>query len=212
MAMVVGFCLALIFVTVFSPRKAHADDSWTGFGAGVHGGLMDAAIAPTSSPIEIGSTGQFVGGSAFGNYQMGSMVIGAFVDYDRALGDLKTLGLVDFWTVGGRVGFLPVSNTLLYSHSGWSRFNVDGLGHLNGWNLGAGIEVKIAKNASIDMRYTHTWLDVKDVAGPGVDARGDSIRIGLNLALYKEGKVSIFDDGPAPVSKACDPKMANCRK
>jgi len=202
---------AMAIVTVVGTSKSHAGTSWTGCGAGVHGGLMEGAV--NQGPIDIGSSGQTAGVSVFCDYQMAALVAGLFVDADRVWGDLHTLGANYDLSVGGRLGILPSQNALIYGHSEWTRFYTTGFLNqdVDAWGVGGGIEVKIKGTpASVDLRYTHQFVDNKNIA-PGADIRGDQIRLGVNFKIGPNLQPQIFDDSPEPVP-ACDPKLANCKK
>jgi hypothetical protein len=208
-AFVVCLSAALLFLT-YSASKAKAGTSWTGCGAGVHGALIEGG-ASAGGPVGLSMTGQSAGVSLFCDYQMQALVAGVFLEGDYVWGDLHKFGIDNTVTVGGRLGVLPTQNALVYALGQWTRILGSG-DHLDSWGMGAGIEVKIPKTpASLDFRYTHLWVE-KDAFGPGVDVRGDSIRLGVNFKLGPNLVPVLFDDAPESAVKGCDPKLAGSCK
>lgn len=211
---VVIAAVAAILAVLLRPSDAKAAGPWTGCGLGISGQLLQGT-ASVGGPVFIGADGQAVTGSAFCDWQQGSapFVIGLFADYSRIFGDLKTIGATYDWSVGGRAGILVTNDALLYAHGEWLRVSGSSIPNVDGIGVGAGLEVKLpsAPNVSVDMRYTHDFMDNKTF-GPSVDVRGDSIRLGLNFKLGAGPVPSIFDDrAPVPASRACDPKLASCK-
>jgi len=153
---------------------AEAVPSWTGVGFDVHGSLINGS-ADFGSPVNIGMDGQMAGLTAFYRHRFGPLVLGVDGGYDRMWGDLhSTLGINDAWNVGASAGLLANERTLVYTRGEWLRVQADG-GHLNGWGLGGGIEVKLTNTpASLALEYVHDWYD-NNAFGPGVNVSSDRI-------------------------------------
>lgn len=148
-------------------------DTWTGFGAGLRFGLAQG-VADFGAPINFDINGQTAGAVVFYRHQFGAIVLGIDGGYDRVWGDLRTFGVNNVYTVGGSVGVLPTKNALLYGRVEWLRAQGGG-GHIDGWGLGAGTELKIANSPlSFSLEYIHDFLD-KNAFGPGVDVTADRI-------------------------------------
>ncbi len=152
--------------------------TWTGFyfGAGGGGGAVNHDLNASWAEQQLtdvkainnGNGGGIdlsgIGGmGGFGTVQVGydrqldqHFVIGAFFDYDFAnfetsLSDsdrsLKAT-ITDTWTVGGRLGYLVNSSTLVYGLAGYTEAHLEmplGLpGYdFSGWTAGAGIETSL---------------------------------------------------------------------
>lgn len=93
----------------------------------------------------------------------------------------------DNYGIGGRLGWLPSSNVMLYTRLGWQRASIDysdAAGTINknhdGFRLGFGTEVAMTSNWLMRLDYNHTWYG-KDTVAPGVEAEpnNDLVRVGL---------------------------------
>ncbi len=149
-----------------------ADPSWTGFGLGLKAGVAQGAADAGGPGIKI--DGQDAGGVAFYRQQLGPIVLGAELSYDRIWGDLHTFGIDYALGVAGTIGVLPSKTSHLYAKGGWLRA-YGGSDHLDGWGLGAGAEQRVAGTPlSIGIEYMHYWMD-KDAFGPGTNVTADSV-------------------------------------
>lgn len=195
---------ALAALAFCEPAKAQ----WTGCGAGVHGGLVVGAL-DVPGPIDIGSNGQAAGVSINCDYRMNVFVAGAFAEYDWIFGDLKTVGVKNDTTFGGRLGILINAGSLLYTHAGWSRLNTT-IGDIDGWKLGLGNEFRVPNSPMyLDLRYTYSRYDISDFAPPGIDANTQTFRVGLNLKFGPGmfGKGPLFTTEDETKARSADPKM-----
>jgi opacity protein-like surface antigen len=150
--------------------------SWTGCGVQVHGG-HSMGQANAGGPVGLSSTGLLPGASVLCDLSIGkSVVVGAFASGEYATGDYDTLGIRWGWDAGGRAGLL-VGNALLYGAAAFTRINVTGLGDVDGWKWGPGVEFRFPDLGwSIDMRYQISDLESPV---PGVDVEVRTLRIGL---------------------------------
>lgn len=159
--------------------------SWTGCGVGVGAAYRDAEFS-AGGPGNIGVDGQSLGGRFLCDMQAGNFVIGLNVDYDALFGDINTtLGGNGVWSVGGRVGPLINSSTLLFASGGWTLADTKG-GDMDGWYIGGGIETKLPNSPLyLVLEYQHRVYDLTDIGGPpGVDFEVDVIRAGVNIKLH----------------------------
>lgn len=163
---------ALVVITV--PARA-AEPGWSGCGLGIHGG-----VGALSGDMGAGSStvyGQTLGGSVLCDVQMGSIVAGGFVEYDRLFGAAFNQGVKTDMTMGARGGVLIQPTTLLYVHGGRAWYETSIAGTFQGWKLGAGGEIRLPTTAPMfmDIRYTHHFVDDQS------DLSADSVRVGLTL-------------------------------
>lgn len=166
------------------------EPTWTGFyvGLGVGGAAVNHDISASaydhgekfgSAELDgISGTGVFGTVEVGYDRQYGNFVVGVFANYD--FGDnVKTtaslnLGdeggsidatLKDYWTVGGRVGYLLNKSTLAYVLAGYSEASVkvDYLGSedFTGWTVGGGLETKLGGNWFLKGEYRYTEFDTK---------------------------------------------------
>lgn len=107
------------------------------------------------------------------------IVIGGFVEYEfsdqmssSALPSSFRRG--DSWSVGGRIGVLPTSSTLIYVPAGYTRAEfVDALSlpfspssaDLEGWFVGGGIETRLA--VALTLRGEYRFTQFEDWVHPG---------------------------------------------
>ncbi len=167
-----------------------AANTWTGFYLGVGGGLGATNQDLKGSIFDnhgnaIGAELNGAGGEGgFGTVQIGydhqldqHFVAGIFFDYDFASIESKAsvnfLGLngsisstlTDSWTVGGRLGYLVNSNTLVYGLGGYTEAHFDMPfslpGDFTGWTGGAGLETHLGGAWYLKGEYRFTALDEK---------------------------------------------------
>ena len=206
--MIISLAVALGAVGFLGEAQAQ----WTGCGAGVHGGLV-AGQVDAGGPIGIGSQGHTAGVSLNCDYRMQVFVVGAFADYSWMFGDLKTVGVEKDLTLGGRLGVLINSGSLLYVGAGWTQLSLSGGGDVDGWKILLGNEFRIPNSPLyLDLRATYASYDLSDMAPPGVDASGLSARAGFNVkfgpGMFGQRGQLIMDDAPEPK----DPKIMGPKK
>ena len=203
---VAGF--ALFAALGFSGSNAQAQ--WTGCGAGVFGGIVDANLGPLGPNVDLSSQGQLAGITLNCDYRVQAFVLGAFAEYAWLFGDLEKLGAQTDFTLGGRVGVLISPTSLLYAHAGWGQSDIKGIGTLENIKLGLGNEFRIPNSPIyLDMRYSYVMFDDSKIPS-SVDLDAHVFRLGLNLKFGPGafgGKGAVFD---TETGKKCDPKMANC--
>lgn len=200
-SLLAGLGLAMTFAV--TPANAQ----FTGCGVGVFGALGHGQV--DLGPVDIGLGGQQAGLNVSCDVKMGQIVVGAGADYGWMFGDLEKFGIDHNIYLYGRAGLLVNELSLFYGHAGLTRYEGSG-GHLDGYKLGVGTELKLPKTpGSLDLRYSYVTLT--DEILPGRDTTGHEFRIGLSFKIGPGmfgGKGPVFEDMPV----ACDPKMANCKK
>jgi outer membrane immunogenic protein len=184
-------------------------NSWTGFYLGVGGGLgatnqdlkgsLDYSRGESSGNIANADLNGAGGEGGFGTVQVGydrqldqHFVAGLFFDYDFAsieskasvglfgnnIGSISST-LTDSWTVGGRLGYLVNSNTLVYGLAGYTEAHFDNKynlltlngslpGDYTGWTAGAGIETNLGGSWYLKGEYRFTALDEKTLASGAI--------------------------------------------
>lgn len=168
-------------------------------------------IPPGSSDGHYSVGGGLIGGTLGHNWQQSSWVFG--IEGDYSLADINgsssicgtggvtphpcgtTLG--SFGTLRGRLGYAtgPAGSILPYITGGLSVGDVHGWDNLTpasgsslraGWNIGAGLEARIARQWSVKVEYLHTDLgdghlfDVVPGVPETVSFKADIVRIGVN--------------------------------
>jgi outer membrane immunogenic protein len=180
-----------------STAPAYAPDSWTGFYAGLYGGagaiVNDIALSVGGGAGTfngIGGEGLLGGGMIGYDHQFGANWV-AGIQGEIGITDLTTelnipgaisLDAQPEWTaaVSGRLGWLPMPETMLYVIGGYSYadYNVDiaafgGAASFSqdyhGFHVGTGIETYLAKNVTARVEYRYTQYGGEDwgVSGPG---------------------------------------------
>jgi len=176
----------------FEPAQRAFD--WTGFYAGVNGGVGWGTF---------GSTGGVFGGTVGYNYQIGQIVIGAEADFDAAsltgkasypLGVYQKTRLESLTTERLRLGY-AMDRTLFYVTGGYAGGSVhqslwdvpNGLfaaqdNWSNGYAVGGGVEYAFNSHISAKAEYLYTQLTSQSIAvGP------DSVRAPVNASLFRVG-------------------------
>lgn len=193
--------LSLIVAAAFSATTASAQDysrfqpqtDWTGFYAGIHGG-----IAPTKTP-NIFSEGAWLGGLQAGYLsQFGSVVVGGELEGSYSGGQRHKTGgggeLNQYWTGAAKLkAGVALDGTLLYGTAGYGFAqlepgkNVTSKSEWRGGMLfGAGVEQNLGNGLSVKLEYDQLRLnDVKTVVGGG-KGYSDSlvnhtVKAGLNM-------------------------------
>jgi outer membrane immunogenic protein len=151
--------------------------TWTGVYLGLHAGYGFAntslSVPGTFSFSGIGSNGWQVGGRIGADYQfaqrwvVGAQVEGNLSGIDTVItqgGNSAKISGDRRWAVRARLGFLLTPETMLYATGGWSQGHiaVSGLGGnggltTSGWQIGGGIETRIAGNWFAHAEYVHTY-------------------------------------------------------
>jgi outer membrane immunogenic protein len=194
--------------------------TWTAVYGGLHAGY---GFANTSISVPgvfgfsgIGSNGWLVGGKVGADYQFaqrwvaGVLLEGNLQGIDTVIGfgggNLKLSG-DRRWAVRGRLGYLLTPETLLYVTGGFTQgrttFSVTGLGSAsitaNGWQVGGGIETRLAGNWFMYAEYIHTFSNSFGQFAPlSVKPTSGTARIGLN---YRFGFGGLHPSFAAPVRR-----------
>jgi len=114
------------------------------------------------------------------------------------------------WSLMGRVGYLPVSSTLIYVAGGYSQLNVHGTASaflpgssfssrdtaFSGFTVGPGIETVVTGGWTTRLEYRFSQFEQKEVAaGVTMQPSNHTIRAGLS---YKFGLGSGVSTAQAP--------------
>lgn len=158
----------------------------------------------------LGGDGSLLTLAVGADYQIHPMfLVGAFFDYDVM--DVETeisgsltgfggtakasakIGVDDQWSIGGRIGYLPSPNTLLFASLGYTEVSVSDMtftasatglgsisgvlasvGDLSGYFIGGGAEIRLTDALSLKGEYRYTYLDAEPVTllptlAPGIN-------------------------------------------
>lgn len=183
--------------------------TWTGFyiGAGVGAGAVVHELDIGLYEPEVGELAGLnfdgIGGEGIlGTVQVGydwqvmpRWVVGAFVDFDwsglsteldfnlRGDGVLRGDGELEMdymWTIGGRIGYLPTPDTLVYILAGYTQAEFDdpsitlsyggesetfgtSLDTFSGWTVGVGMETRLDSNWGLKLEYRFTQLNDEEL-------------------------------------------------
>lgn len=190
-----------------SPRMPVAAEAvapgftWTGIYGGLHAGYGFAntsiALAGLFGFSGIGSNGWLIGGRIGADYQLaqrwvaGVVVEGNLQAIDTVIGfgggSIKISG-DQSWAVRGRLGYLLTPETLLYVTGGFTqgraRLSAGGAAAsftANGWQVGGGIETRLAGNWFLFGEYVHTFSNSFGQFAPlSVRTTSATARIGVN--------------------------------
>jgi outer membrane immunogenic protein len=194
--------------------------NWTGIYAGAQGGAgmgfgkVNAFAAGASTGFDSGGQGLLGGFFGGADYQVSPwFVVGVLGDF--VWSGMQTTLTINApggsaflqasqnrqWSVGGRLGFLPVPSTMIYALGGFTQVNVNtsaeaflaGGGSLfasrdttfNGFTVGPGIETAITGGWTTRLEYRFSQFEQKEiVAGTTFQPSSHTIRAGLS---YKFG-------------------------
>lgn len=175
--------------------------TWTAIYGGLHAGY---GFANTSISVPgifgfsgIGSNGWLIGGRIGADYQLGQRwVAGVLVEGNlQAIDTVIGFGGANIrfsgdqrWAVRGRLGYLLTPETLLYVTGGFTqgRTRISALGGsasltTNGWQIGGGIETRLAGNWFMFGEYIHTFSNSYGQFAPlSVRPTSGTARIGVN--------------------------------
>mgnify|MGYP001354324581 CR=1 FL=1 len=180
---------------------------WTGVYVGLHAGY---GFANTSISVPgvfgfsgIGANGWLVGGRIGADYQFAQRWVAGVlaegnlqgIDTTISAGGLTVARISGDrrWAIRGRLGFLLTPETMIYATAGWSQgrttFSLLGLGNANlttnGWQIGGGIETRLAGNWFMNLEYIHTFSSsIGQFAPLVVKPTSGTARLGLS---YKFG-------------------------
>lgn len=160
-------------------QPAAVPRTWTGLYGGGFGGFGLGELSPSGVPVGISSSGPLAGVTAGITVQTGQVVFGAEVSYAWVFGDLKDVGVKNETEYTGRFG-VAMGQALPYLHGSFVQTDVDGLGKIEGWKFGPGVELRLGDAGwSIDLRGGYAVYDIESIA-PGIDANMLWGRVGLN--------------------------------
>lgn len=195
--------IAAGFVVIAAVGAAHAADAsvydWTGFYAGVYGGLGAVAFSADGNGDFATGTGVLAGGAASYQQQLDNIVFG--VD-----GEIGLTGIADRYDAGvvpdggniqldvlgslrARLGF-AVGQVQIYGTGGVGFGRVsDSFGGaidaqwMSGWTAGLGAAYAVTDAISVDVQYLHTELGPVTFFGGALreSARADTVTTGINF-------------------------------
>ncbi|AGK58876.1 hypothetical protein HYPDE_36023 [Hyphomicrobium denitrificans 1NES1] len=210
---------------------AFAND-WEGFSLGVGGGygMANTRLSESVSVSEFdgflagvvdgmpSSGGFFTLSAGYDHALFGTLVVGAFVDYDFSNIDS---GIGNQLSVGGRLGYLVAPTTLFFSTFGYAHADgsdtasgFEGLpiatGSFDGYFVGTGIETLIGGGFSVKAEYRYTSFQ-SEVQKFGAEPFGSisfstkpeiqSARLSLNYR-FGNGKNEPVDNSIPPVTSS----------
>ncbi|WP_424974540.1 outer membrane protein [Dinoroseobacter sp. S124A] len=148
------------------PVIVPAGADWTGFYGGVQLGYGDV----DSSASGVDGDGA-IGGLILGyDYDFGSYVLGAGLDYDIADIDLGSAAtLEDVLRLKLRAG-VEAGPALIYATGGYARAGTDNLGSDDGYFIGAGVDYPITEAWTLGGELLYHEFDDFDGSGVDVDA------------------------------------------
>jgi len=144
-----------------APAPVFSSPNWTGFYAGgqlgygnvdVSGAGIDDDDDDEDSLVNIDNDGDgFIGGLTAGyDYDFGSAVVGAGLDYDWTDIDVSGTGVsIDNIFRAKLRGGYKLGNGLLYATGGYANADTNVLGNEDGYFVGAGYEHLVTENISI---------------------------------------------------------------
>ena len=129
-------------------------------------------------------------------------VVGVFADYDfgsQISADFSIPGYsgsIDHnysWAVGGRLGFLVTSSTLLYGTAGYTQANFDigpfGSKTFAGYFAGAGVETLLSQSWSLKLEYRYSDFGSETFSdGPVTFDLDPSMHTARVVLSYKLGR------------------------
>lgn len=206
--------------------------SWTGIYAGLHAGYgfsnTSISVPGTFGFSGIGANGWLVGGKIGADYQfaqrwvVGLLAEGNLQGIDTTIsiggggggGQIKISG-DRRWSVRARLGYLVTPETMLYVTGGWSQGHVGfsitgggGLGGLgaglttSGWQVGGGIETRIAGNWFAHAEYVHTFSNsIGQFAPLVVKPSSGTARVGLSYRFGLAGAGGVYPAFAAPARR-----------
>lgn len=182
--------IAAIAVTVFAFNAQAADlgspgVQWTG-------GYIEGSLGTQSSTIELGGaikpgdTGYLVGVGLGYDFQVHQQwLLGALVRYDISdisytVGGVQMADASNGWMIGGRVGFIPTGDWMLYGLAGyrWSKldFSIPGISDQSRGGLvaGGGMEASLGK-MFIGIEGTGTFYQDESIPAGAIPVSLESI-------------------------------------
>ena len=167
---------------------APAKSIWTGL-------YIEGGLGITSSTVDAGPTLLSIGDSAIsGHVGIGydHMLMPHIVVGLLARAEMSDLSYSAFsekiakrdleYMVGGRIGFVPRSDWMIYGLAGYRFANLDIVdqpnANQNGWVLGAGLEAMLTDHMFIGLEYTAN-LTGKDTVDVGTQKAPDLIDFGV---------------------------------
>jgi opacity protein-like surface antigen len=147
-----------------------AEETWTGFHLGVHGGTSELSVGP------LDDSGAMYGIQAGYDHDFGKFIIGGEIDYSTAEYTIAgTTGDIDSLRLKLRGGY-DLGRAMIYGIVGIGDFD-DGIDSENGSTLGLGLSYKATENIIISGEYLRDSFDVL-----GIDIDVDSLSL---RAAYK---------------------------
>ncbi len=227
--------LAAVFAT---SARAHGPTTWSGVYFGASAGWSGSEVDWAFNPAIGGAANQAysfsdddaVLGAHIGyQHQMGNLVLGVEAGYMQTLDDGSRRALfgnnaafdseveIDgIFTIGGRLGYTPMSNVLLYATGGFATAEIESRAitvatgavafaaqeRHNGWYAGVGVDYAISPNVVVGIEYQHISLGTErhcpDPTCPGAGGGFVDRDIDAEIDVVKARVSFKFGDRPAP--------------
>jgi outer membrane immunogenic protein len=182
-----------------SPASDVRAQNWSGIYLGAGCGIGSTTVSAEDSRGGISLDGERCGGRVGVDIQRGSIVAGAYADYNWSnqaleIGPAVLLEQDDDWDIMGRLGYAH-GNTLLYIAGGYGEygFNVPLAGNfdfdLPAWKAALGVEHAIAKNWTLSLEYVHSWIDPDDLmdgASKYIDVNANEVWLRSNYKFNSD--------------------------
>jgi opacity protein-like surface antigen len=164
-------------VTV-APVPVAASTDWTGPSVGAQLGYGDVG---TSGAASLEGNGALLGLRAYYDFDFGSFVAGAGLQYDRTDIDLGGVTTLDSVTRLALRGGVDLGQSWIYGTGGLARADTSNpvVGSSNGYFIGAGYEMFLTENLTAGAEVLYHQFDDFDLSGLEVDAT----TVGLSLNL-----------------------------
>lgn len=219
---------AIALAAYISPADAQMPEIYIG----VHGGksFVNSEVSLEGAPVfldGIGSDGWMGGVHVGSDFKLpgGPFFIGAFggytfqnVETTAALGgpDTTVLAFGDSWNVGGRVGMF-VGQGKVYIGGGYrsTEAEIAGLGwtkDLTGYDVVGGVSFPLARNLDFGVEGVWTHYNKEEIGTSGVNIQPEQLSFMAKLIFNFGGPAEAKSVADEPAVRACDPKMANCKR
>jgi len=231
-SVIVALLACSVAGTVSGPALAN---DWEGLSLGI-GGAYGMANGRMHNSVEVSgisfdqttsgvpnSGGLFSLSAGYDHALLGTLVVGAFVDYDFAsMGSDSSYGIGNQLSVGGRLGYLVAPTTLFFSTVGYAHADASNInpglgfaglrgdiGSFDGYFVGSGVELLIGGGFSLKAEYRYTSYQSRgtkfDIAPlelvTTVKPEIQTARISLNYR-FGNGKHEPVDNSIPPVTSS----------
>ena len=177
-----AFAADLIIDTPVEPGVVTVSGDWEGAYIGVFGGY---AAGELTDDATLDIDGWLVGFAAGYDVYLADSIVGGLVA-DIAWNDINSdpAAFSSDWngSLRARLGY-DAGAFLPYVTGGLAGISGDAFGDSNvhwGWTVGAGVEVAVSEELSLDLQYRYTDYATADYAGSDIGATTQAVTVGLN--------------------------------